>query len=156
MLSEEAHARAETSSRVTVEQLIDDYVKRGISKLRSRHVVEVRLRRALRTLLSRPAADVTKRDIRDLLDAVSDRGRNAEADSQRQAIGALFRFGVRGGQLAFGVGKTPTEFGYSAGLGRQFAGGRGRLDLGLERLERKGTGLNERVWTFLLGLTVRP
>jgi len=66
------------------------------------------------------------------------------------------RFGLRGGQLPFGVGKTPTEVGYSAGLGRQFAGGRGRLDIGLERLQRSGTGLNERVWTFLLGLTVRP
>lgn len=67
-----------------------------------------------------------------------------------------FRFGLRGGQLPFGVGQTPTEVGYSAGLGRQFSGGRGRLDIGLERLQRKGTGLNERVWTFLLGLTVRP
>jgi len=67
-----------------------------------------------------------------------------------------FRFGARGGQLAFGVGTTPTETGLSAGLGRQFSGGRGRLDIGIERLERKGTGLNERVWTFLLGLTVRP
>lgn len=67
-----------------------------------------------------------------------------------------FRFGIRGGQLPFGVGKTPTEVGYSAGLGRQFSQGRGRLDLGLERLERKGDGLTERVWTLLLGLTVRP
>jgi hypothetical protein len=67
-----------------------------------------------------------------------------------------FRFGARGGQLPFGVGKTPTEVGYSAGLGRQFSGGRGRLDIGLERLQRSGTGLNERVWTVLLGLTVRP
>lgn len=66
------------------------------------------------------------------------------------------RVGVRGGQLPFGVGKTPTEVGYSAGLGRQFSGGRGRLDIGLERLDRKGTGLSERVWTFLVGLTVRP
>jgi hypothetical protein len=70
--------------------------------------------------------------------------------------GSPFRFGLRGGQLPFGVGKTPTEVGYSAGLGRQFSGGRGRLDIGLERLQRSGTGLNERVWTFLLGLTVRP
>ena len=67
-----------------------------------------------------------------------------------------FRLGLRGGQLPFGVGKAPTEVGYSAGLGRQFSGGRGRLDIGLERLQRSGTGLNERVWTFLLGLTVRP
>src|SRR6267142_1429936 len=67
-----------------------------------------------------------------------------------------FRFGLRGGQLPFGVGKTPTEVGFSGGLGRQFSGGRGRLDIGLERLQRSGTGLNERVWTVLLGLTVRP
>ena len=67
------------------------------------------------------------------------------------------RFGVRGGQLAFGPGaKAPTEFGLSAGIGKQFSGGRGRLDFGIERLERKGTGLTERVWSFLLGLTVRP
>jgi integrase len=95
LIAEEAGASAETLSRITVGQLIDDYVKRGIAKLRSRHAVEVRLRRALGSLLTKAAADVKKRDIRDLLDAVSDRGRNAEADSQRQAIGALFRFGVR-------------------------------------------------------------
>jgi hypothetical protein len=74
-------------------------------------------------------------------------------------IGSLsspFRLGIRGGQLPFGVGKTPTEVGYTAGLGRQFSGGRGRLDFGLERLDRKGTGLSEHVWTFLVGLTVRP
>ena len=70
---------------------------------------------------------------------------------------APIRFGVRGGQLAFGPGpKAPTEFGISGGIGKQFSGGRGRLDFGLERLERKGTGLAERVWTFLLGFTVRP
>jgi integrase len=95
LLLEEQDARAQTTSRITVEKLIDDYMRRGIAKLRSRRVIEVRLRRALRSLLSRAAADITKRDIRDLLDAVSDRGRNAEADSQRQAIGALFSFGVR-------------------------------------------------------------
>jgi hypothetical protein len=70
--------------------------------------------------------------------------------------GSPFRIGLRGGQLPFGIGKTPTEVGYSAGLGRQFSGGRGRLDIGVERLQRSGIGLTERVWTFLLGLTVRP
>ena len=87
LLLEEEDARAQTTSRITVEKLLDDYIRRGIAKLRSRRVIEVRLRRALRTLLSQAAADITKRDIRDLLDAVSDRGRNAEADSQRQVIG---------------------------------------------------------------------
>src|ERR1051325_1248093 len=66
------------------------------------------------------------------------------------------RLGARGGQLPFGIGKAPTEVGYSAGLGRSFSQGRGRLDVGIERLQRKGTGLTERVWTLLLGLTVRP
>jgi hypothetical protein len=70
--------------------------------------------------------------------------------------GSPLRVGVRGGQLPFGIGKAPTEFGLAAGLGRTFSGGRGRLDFGLERLERKGPGLSERVWTLLLGLTVRP
>src|SRR6266545_2586916 len=70
--------------------------------------------------------------------------------------GSPFRLGARGGQLPFGVGKAPTEVGYSAGLGRQFSGGRGRLDIGLERLQRTGLGLSERVWTVLVGLTVRP
>ena len=69
---------------------------------------------------------------------------------------APFRFGARGGQLPFGIDAAPTEAGFSAGLGRQFAAGRGRIDLGVERLQRKGTGLTERVWTLLLGVTVRP
>jgi len=70
---------------------------------------------------------------------------------------APVRFGVRGGDLPFGPGgAAPTEFAVAAGVGRQFSSGRGRLDVGVERLERKGAGLTERVWTVLLGLTVRP
>jgi hypothetical protein len=75
-------------------------------------------------------------------------------------VGSLespLRIGVRGGQLPFGPGvKAPTEFGVTAGLGKQFSSGRGRLDFGLERLDRKGPGLREQVWSFVLGLTVRP
>jgi hypothetical protein len=67
------------------------------------------------------------------------------------------RVGVRGGQLPFGPGTSaPTEFAAAAGLGRAFAQGRGLVDLGLERLERRANGLNEHVWTLLVGLTVRP
>src|SRR5256885_5914020 len=68
-----------------------------------------------------------------------------------------FRFGARGGQLPFGPGPTaPTEFAVAAGSGRAFAQGRALLDVGVERLERRGGGLTERVWTALVGLTVRP
>ncbi|HWC74012.1 MAG TPA: hypothetical protein VG454_08745 [Gemmatimonadales bacterium] len=73
------------------------------------------------------------------------------------APGSGLRLGARGGQMPFGAGAAaPTEFGLSAGLGKQFSAGRGRIDFGIEHLERSGTGLNESVWTFLLGLTVRP
>ncbi len=68
-----------------------------------------------------------------------------------------WRLGVRGGQLPFGPGTTaPTEFAVAGGTGRAFAGGRALLDLGVEHLERKGGGLTERIWTVLLGVTVRP
>jgi hypothetical protein len=71
--------------------------------------------------------------------------------------GAGFRLGARGGQMPFGAGtEAPTEVGLSAGLGKQFSAGRGRIDFGVERLQREGQGLSEQVWTFLLGLTVRP
>ena len=68
-----------------------------------------------------------------------------------------FRLGARGGQMPFGPGtEAPTEFAGSVGTGRAFAQGRALIDLGLERLERRGGGLTERVWTVLVGLTVRP
>lgn len=72
------------------------------------------------------------------------------------SAGSPLRLGVRGGTMPFGVGEAPTEFAVAAGVGKQFSGGRGRLDFGLERLSRKGGGMTERVWTLLLGLTVRP
>jgi hypothetical protein len=77
----------------------------------------------------------------------------AEIGSGRMPL----RLGVRGGQLPFGPGTTaPTEFAAAAGTGRTFAQGRASIDLGVERLERRGTGLTERIWTVLVGITVRP
>ena len=72
------------------------------------------------------------------------------------SVNSPFRVGARGGQMPFGANGAPTEAGVSAGLGRQFANGRGRIDLGIERLERKDDRLTEKVWTFMLGVTVRP
>ena len=77
----------------------------------------------------------------------------AEFGSHRMPI----RLGARGGQMPFGPGtKAPTEVAGSLGTGRGFAQGRALIDVGLERLERRGGGLTERVWTVLVGLTVRP
>jgi hypothetical protein len=67
------------------------------------------------------------------------------------------RIGVRGGQLPFGTAQTaPTEVGFAAGTGRAFSGGRALVDVGVEHLRRAGAGLSERVWTVMLGFTVRP
>jgi len=77
----------------------------------------------------------------------------AEFGSRRMPI----RLGARRGQMPFGPGtEAPTETAGSLGTGRAFAQGRALIDLGLERLERRGGGLTERVWTVLVGLTVRP
>jgi hypothetical protein len=70
---------------------------------------------------------------------------------------APLRFGVRGGQLPFASGPTaPTESAVAVGTGRSLSQGRALIDIGLERLQRSGAGLSERVWTLLIGFTVKP
>jgi hypothetical protein len=67
------------------------------------------------------------------------------------------RFGVRGGRLPFGPGASaPSELGFAVGTGKAFSESRAVLDLGIEHVQRKGDGLTERAWTFLVGLAVRP
>jgi hypothetical protein len=67
------------------------------------------------------------------------------------------RLGVRGGRMPFGPGgRAPREFGIAGGTGARFSEGRGIIDLTLEHLSRSGVGLRERVWTLLIGVTVRP
>lgn len=93
----------------------------------------------------------------------SDAGANAY-DTFGWSVGAELgssqlplRLGIRGGQLPFAPGgAAPTETGYSLGTARSFSQGRARIDFGIERLNRKGGGLTEGVWTFLMGLTVQP
>ena len=69
--------------------------------------------------------------------------------------GGALRLGGRGGQLPYGPGSAPNEWGVAAGFGRSFAGNHGVLDLGIERLVRTGGSLHEAVWTALVGLSVR-
>lgn len=67
------------------------------------------------------------------------------------------RIGVHGSELPFGPGgKAPREFAIAIGTGRAFSGGRGIIDVTLERLRRTGAGLTETGWTALVGVTVRP
>jgi hypothetical protein len=85
MIAEEEEARAVAASRVTVGTLIDLYLRRRVfGRLRTAKTVESRLRRTLAPILQRYAADICRRDIRDILDALVDRGKGREAEKRRQ------------------------------------------------------------------------
>jgi integrase len=91
----EGEAREAAASRITVEKLIDLYLRRRvIGRLRTAKEVESRLRRSLKVVLQRCAADLCRRDIRELLDAVADRGTEREAEKRRQTVGAMFRWAL--------------------------------------------------------------
>jgi integrase len=95
LIAEEKESRAAASSRLTVEKLIELYVRRKVlGRLRSAKEIARRLKRALSPLVQRYAADIRRRDIRELLDAVSDNGAKREAEKRRQTIGAMFRWAL--------------------------------------------------------------
>jgi integrase len=95
LIAEEEESRAAAASRLTVEKLIELYVRRRVSgPLRTAKEIERRLTRALSPILFRYAADIRRRDIRELLDAVADQGIEREAEKRRQTVGAMFRWAL--------------------------------------------------------------
>jgi integrase len=95
LIGEEQAARNEHNQSFTIERLINEYVKRRLTgRLRTAHEVESRLKRALKPVMQRKAASIRRRDLRELLDAVSDQGWAREVGQRRQAIGALFKWGI--------------------------------------------------------------
>jgi integrase len=95
LIAEEEENRAAAASRLTVEQLIELYIRRRVTgRLRTAKEVESRLRRALAPLSLLYAEDIRRRDIRKLLDAVADQGIEREAEKRRQTIGAMFRWAL--------------------------------------------------------------
>jgi integrase len=73
LVAEEDEARAAAASRITIES---------------------RLRRTLAPILDRCAADICRRDIRAILDAMVDRGKGREAEKRRQVCTAMFRWAL--------------------------------------------------------------
>jgi integrase len=95
LLQSEQAAEVEASSRMTVVQLIDLYLKRRVAgRLKSARGVEHRLRRALAPVLSRYADEIRRRDVRALLDEVADRGLKGEADKRRNTIRTMFKWAI--------------------------------------------------------------
>jgi integrase len=75
--------------------LIDLYLRRRVvGRLRTAEAIERGLRRDLAPIVQRCAADVTRRDIRELLDTIADRGCMREAEKRRQMVGTMFAWGL--------------------------------------------------------------
>jgi integrase len=95
LIAEEDEERAAAASRITVGKLIDLYIRRRVfGRLRTAKTIESRLRRTLTPILHRCAADICRRDIREILDAMVDRGKGREAEKRRQVCTAMFRWAL--------------------------------------------------------------
>jgi integrase len=95
LIDEESEARDAAASRISVGSLIDLYLRRRVvGRLRTAKAIERGLRRDLDPIVQRCAADVSRRDLRELLDTIADRGCMREAEKRRQMVGAMFRWGL--------------------------------------------------------------
>ena len=95
LVAEEEERRAAAASRLTVQKLIELYLRRRVTgRLRTAKEIESRLKRALAPILHRHADDIRRRDIRELLDAVADRRIEREAEKRRQTVGTMFRWAL--------------------------------------------------------------
>jgi integrase len=95
LIAGEAEKRDQREQSFTVERLIDEYVRRRITgRLRTAGEIERRLKRALKPLLTRKASDIKRRNLRELLDTVTDKGLVREAGHRRQVIGTMFKWAL--------------------------------------------------------------
>ena len=123
-IEEERLARLAEDSRPTVQELIERYSKSiGSSKrkggaLRTAGDVERRLQRALKEKLDTVADELKRADISRTLDEVAE-GFPREAEKRRQAIGAMYRWGVAKGYVS--VDPTAGSESYGRGSPRDRA-----------------------------------
>jgi integrase len=95
LIDEEGEARDTAASRITVGSLIDLYLRRRVvGRLRTAKSIESRLRRTLAPILQRYAADICRRDVREILDNIVDKGQGREAEKRRQVCTAMFRWAL--------------------------------------------------------------
>jgi integrase len=95
LIGEEGEARDAAATRVTVGSLINLYLRRRVvGRLRTAKSIESRLRRTLAPILQGYAADICRRDIREILDNIVDQGKGREAEKRRQVCTAMFRWAL--------------------------------------------------------------
>ena len=69
LVSEEEEKRAAQASRLTIEQLVELYVRRRVTgRLRTAKEIESRLKRALSPVFQRHVDEIRRRNVRELLD----------------------------------------------------------------------------------------
>jgi integrase len=95
LLAEEKAAKVAAEARTTVGQLAELYLSKKVrGRLRSAAEMELRFNRTFATLKDRYVDEIRRRDFRQVLDAVADRGAVREAQQQRQAMRVLFRWAL--------------------------------------------------------------
>ncbi|MGA9279841.1 MAG: hypothetical protein WBW00_00860, partial [Pseudolabrys sp.] len=95
MIAEEEEKRAAVAARITIEQLIELYVRRRVTgRLRTAKEIERRLKRALTPIIQRHAEDIRRKNLRELFDQCADNGIEREAERRRQTVGAMFRWAL--------------------------------------------------------------
>jgi integrase len=93
LIAEEKTAKAAAEARTTVGQVIELYLNRMVrGQLRTSFEIEIRLKRILDPLKDRYVDDISRRDLRSILDKTADRGVLREAEKQRQLMRVLFRW----------------------------------------------------------------
>ena len=95
LIGEEGEAKDAAASRITVQKLIDLYLRRRVvGRLRTAKSIESRLKRTLSPILQRYASDICRRDMRAILDSIADQGQGREAEKRRQVCTAMFRWAL--------------------------------------------------------------
>jgi integrase len=95
LIAEEAQAMDEAERGFTIEALLEEYLKRRVrGRLRSARRVENRLRRTLSPIFKRKAAEIRRRDLRELFDSAADMGHAPEADKRRVMVTTMFKWAI--------------------------------------------------------------
>jgi integrase len=95
LIAKEEAERDEYDRSFTVERLIDEYAKRRLAgRIRSAKVAERLIRQTLAPAMKRKALDIRRRDLRQLFDAVADRGHPVAAE-KRTLTQTMFRWALR-------------------------------------------------------------
>jgi site-specific recombinase XerD len=95
-IAEEKAARDEYDQSFTVARLVEEYAKRRLAgRLRSAEKTERLIRQTLAPVMKRKALDIRRRDLRQLLDKVADRGHVVAAEKRRTLVQTMFRWALR-------------------------------------------------------------